>query len=166
MITPLGSLTVGAAVPGVALSIAQLATLIAAELSAKLELQAQLDGNVSFDVPDPAALATAVAESVLGFDPAAMISASAGFSADLTADIAAKAAIVAPAQTLVATLQGAVASAGLTGYTHSGRADTLGSELAAAVASDFASSAAVHAVVLVAATPEAFAALSAILKTS
>ncbi len=165
-ITALGSLTVGAAVPAVTLSIAQLSALIAAELSAKLELQAQLTGNVSFSVPDPIALAAAVAESVLGFDPAAMLSASAGFAANLTADIAAKAAIVAPAQALVATLQSVVATGGITGYVYSGRASALGSEVQAAVNGDFAGASQAKAVVLVAATPEAAAALSVILKTA
>lgn len=171
-ITVLGSYSVGQAIPVAPLSLAQLAALLTPTIAQK----AQLVGTqgISPTLPNPTALAAALAAAAnpaaIAASLAAMPGNLAAVQAGLGAQIASLASLIAAAQALVSQLTSASAAGGVAAYAYQGQAGSfglsLGSALGAGIAGGTGPAATVNALVLATESGATWTALSTLLKTT
>jgi hypothetical protein len=160
----LGDLSLAALAPGVAAANAQLGALLAAQATARAKLAAQLAVPVP-TMPDPGTLAAAVLASLALYDPVASLAAIFSTRASLQLDLDAAGALTAAAAPVVASLGSALGVGGVGAYVFEGSAPSLGLELGAVVGSRIGAGDC-KALALVTTDPAAWAALSALFRTS
>jgi hypothetical protein len=159
----IGRLPLALAVPGVASAAAQLGAVLVAQQLARDALAARFAAPVPV-VPDPGTLKSAVLASLPLYNPAAALAAIASARATLVSDLASANALVDAALPVLAMLNGALAAPDVAPIAFDGDASSL-AELAPAAAS-LLGAAPFQAIVLLAPSPAAWAALSALFRTS
>jgi hypothetical protein len=166
VITKIGTLTVGAAVPSIPLAIAEISALLAPLLADQTKLAAAIANPII--LPDVAgyiaALNAAIANAVNALTnlPTATLQ----LKADLNVQFGILAALVAAANLLISSLSAAVSAGGVSVYAFDGANTMIGSELQAAVSGDFSIPAHANALVLFTADPATWSSLGVLLKTS
>lgn len=165
-VTRLGSLSVGAALPGAAAAAAQLAILVGEEVAAAAELTAQVALAGSLDFPSPVEVAAAAVAIATDYDPIAAAAAALDISASFSADATAKAGLAAAGQAALDAITAPLAVAGLRAYVFDGQASALGDELGGAVADDLGSSTPTTGIFLATDNPAVFTALTALVKST
>lgn len=168
MITRLGALSLGAAIPAVPLAIAQLTACLAPLLADESKLAAAIANPLTLpNVADYiAALEAAIANAAAALTniPSLTIT----LKASLSVQIGVLAGLIAAAQALLSSLSGAVSAGGFYGYAYSGSASSIGAELQAALATDIppATPGTMRALVLATMDAGAWASAGVLLKTS
>jgi hypothetical protein len=172
MITPLGSVSIGVAVPAaVDLSAGLLTTANIALPNVNGQIAAMADFTPVVAVPFPDLLALAeqvVANVQAAIDaippiPVVSLSAQVALAASILANFNAQAAAIDAQLTLQATIAGFLATGGVAAYAFDGPQDTLGSELATALGPATTHA---NAIVLVTTSGAAWTAMQGVFKTT
>lgn len=166
MIRRLGALSLGALNVAAALALPQLQAAIASDTTKLGELAARIDIAVNPPTPpDPVSLAKGVAAALLGYNPLTALAQLASGAVSLQAEAGLLTARIAATQAIATRLSAALGTTGVFGYVYEGRAESLGTELQGAVASDVSGPTKARALVLLTTSDATWAALSSMLFT-
>lgn len=170
-VTPLGILSGGAINIGAALALPSLQLRLGELNGQLLSLQGNLDIALGVTLPDPTALIAAAAQVVTEIESllSSVPSASLDLSAGIAVDLGAIELLVLSLEALIGTIEGGLNAGGIAAYAYDGPANRMGAELGQVTSGGVAGSTPegnVNGLLLACADPEAWASLSAILKTS
>ena len=162
----IGGYSVGGVVPAIPLALGALTSMLAPQLAASADITARL--ALPFVPPNPAVLASALASQLANLASilSTMPTADATARINLAAELVGIAALIAPAQEIIASLTAAASTGGLHVYTLSNKTGALGADLSIATAGGLPGGggplATSNALVVVTELPSAWAALTAV----